>query len=171
MAAVPFNTSRRLCNDVMASSSLGGYAPAPIECQDVPASRTAGARSAGAAHGGGTVTASRPTPELPRGQPRTLGQGGELQPGHAGMDVVEPDAGGGEAAVGARDDVVASHDPSEPDDALGDELGVLHEVGGVADDAGDQDHSRRRLELFEHVVLVLVARVGRLERERPRLDP
>src|SRR2546429_1059935 len=51
-----------------------------------------------------------------------------------------PDAGGGESAVGARDDVVASHDPSEPDDALGDQLGVLHQVGGVADDAGDQDH-------------------------------
>src|SRR3989442_14236058 len=49
MAAVPFNTSRRLCNDVMASSSLGGYARAPIECQDVPASR------AGAAHGVGRL--------------------------------------------------------------------------------------------------------------------
>src|SRR5206468_7785776 len=120
---------------------------------DVPASRTAGASRAGAAHGVGTVTASRPTPELARGQPRTLGQGGELPPGHAGMGVVEPDAGGGEAAVGARDDVVASHDPREPDDALGDQLGVLHEVGSVADDAGDQDHPGRWLELLEDVVL------------------
>src|SRR5947208_16810403 len=96
---------------------------------------------------GGTVTASRPTPELARGQPRTLGQGGELQPGHAGMDVVEPDAGGGEAAVGARDDVVASHDPSEPDDALGDELGVLQEVGCVAVVYGYLGHVRWRLAL------------------------
>src|SRR2546429_4866399 len=82
-----------------------------------------------------------------------------------------PDAGGGESAVGARDDVVASHDPSEPDDALGDQLGVLHQVGGVADDAGDQDHLGWRLELLEDVVLVLVAGVGRPGPGRPRPRP
>ena len=52
------------------------------------------------------------------------------------MSVVEPDAGGGEAAVGAGDDVVAPDDPGEPDDALGDQLRVLDQVGRVADDAG-----------------------------------
>src|SRR3989442_14397922 len=41
--------------DVWARPTLGGYAPAPIECQDVPASRTAGARRAGAAHGVGRL--------------------------------------------------------------------------------------------------------------------
>src|SRR5438034_7497768 len=35
----------------------------------------------------------------------------------------------------------------------------------------DQDHPGRWLELLEDVVLVLVAGVGRLERERPGLDP
>ena len=48
---------------------------------------------------------------------------------------------------------------------------MLHQIGRVADDAGDQDHPGRWLELLEDVVLVLVAGVGRLERERPRLDP
>src|SRR5688572_13652616 len=103
---------------------------------------------------------SRAAPELASGQPGPLGQGRELQPGHARVGVVEPDAGGGEAAVGAGDDVLTPHEAGEADDALGDQLGVLHQVGGVADHARDEDHPVGRAELLEHVVLVLVARVG-----------
>jgi hypothetical protein len=85
------------------------------------------------------------------------------------MDVVEPDAGGGEAAVGAGDDVVPSHDSREPDDALGDQLGMLHQVGGVADDTWDQDHPGRRLKLLEDVILVLVAGLAASNENAPAL--
>src|SRR5882672_3618259 len=114
---------------------------------------------------------SRRCPELASGEPGTLRQGGELQPYRRRVDVVESGARGGEATIGAGDDVLPSHDPGEADDALGDQLGVLHQVGGVADHARDQDHPGRRLPLLEHMVLVLVPRIGRLEREGAGLDP
>src|SRR3982074_218322 len=67
----------------------------------LPADRTpwAGTR------GGGD---SRGAPELASGEPGTLRQGGELQPYRRRMDVVEPGAGGGEATIGAGDDVPPS---------------------------------------------------------------
>src|SRR5713101_3074060 len=108
---------------------------------------------------------SRGGPELASGEPGTLRQGRELQPYRRRVDIVEPGARGGEAAIGAGDDVLPSHDPGEADDALGDQLGVLHQVGGVADHARDQDHPGRWLELLEDVVLVLVPRISGLERE------
>src|SRR5712692_5837025 len=106
---------------------------------------------------------SRGGPKLGSGEPGTLRQGGELQPYRRRVDVVEPGARRDKATIGAGDDVVPSHDPGEADDALGDQLGVLHQVGGVADHARDQDHPGRRLELLEHMVLVLVPRISGLE--------
>jgi len=41
---------------------------------------------------------------------------------------------GGETAVSHRDDTLAADDLGEALDALGDQLRVLHQVGGVADD-------------------------------------
>src|SRR4029434_2163503 len=93
------------------------------------------------------------TPELPRGEAGAFRHRVELEPGHARVRVVEPDAGGGKSTIRAGDHVLAPHDAGEADDPLGDELGVLHEVGGVADDPGDQDQPVGRPELLEHVVL------------------
>src|SRR6266849_1671218 len=103
---------------------------------------------------------SRGGPELASGEPGPLRQGGELQPYRRRVDVVEPGARRGKATIGAGDDVLPSHDPGEANDALGDQLGVLHQVGGVADHARDQDHTGRWLELLEDVVLVLVPRIS-----------
>jgi hypothetical protein len=44
-----------------------------------------------------------------------------------------------EAAIGAGNDILAAHHLSEGQDAVGDEFGVLDDVGGVADDTRDQD--------------------------------
>jgi hypothetical protein len=44
-----------------------------------------------------------------------------------------------EAAVGGRDDVLPAGRVGEPDDPLRDELGMLGDVGGVGDHAGQDD--------------------------------
>ena len=75
-----------------------------------------------------------------------------------------------EAAVGAGDDVLAADRAGEPHDPLGDQLRVLHQVGGMADDPRNEDLALGQPDLLEHVVLVLVARVRRLERIRSGLD-
>ena len=51
--------------------------------------------------------------------------------------------GGGKPAVGSGDDVLAADDLGEPHDPLGDQFGVLHQVGGVTDDARNEDLARR----------------------------
>ena len=73
-----------------------------------------------------------------------------------------------EAAIGAGDDVLAPHQLGEAQDAVGDELGMLDHVGGVADDAGDQDLAGRQLHLAPHFPFVLVAHVAGLDRDRRR---
>src|SRR2546425_8762461 len=109
-------------------------------------------------------------PELPGGESGALGHGGELQPRHARMGVVEPRRGGGKSTIGAGDHVLAPDDSRVPDDPLGDQRGVLDQVGRVADDAGNEDFAVGRPELLEDVVLVLVPRVGRLEGIGARVD-
>src|SRR5437762_9955478 len=79
------------------------------------------------------------SPELSGGEPRALRHRRELQPRDARMRVIESHRRGGEAAVGAGDDVFAPDDPGEADDPLGDQLRVLHEVGGVTDDTRNED--------------------------------
>src|SRR5580700_8997076 len=51
----------------------------------------------------------------------------------------------GEAAIGASDDVLAADQAGEADDALGDQFGMLDNVAGVRDDAGNQDFAFRHL--------------------------
>ena len=78
------------------------------------------------------------------------------------MDAAEERALG-EAAIGAGDDVLAPDQPGEAHDALGHQLGMLDDVGGVADDAGDQHLARRQLDAFPHPPFMLVARIGALD--------
>src|SRR5262249_38745202 len=74
-----------------------------------------------------------PVPEPARGESRAFDEGRHLRPAQLR---VNPTA---EAAVGAGDDVLPAHPVSEANDALGDQLGVLDQVGGMGDDARDKD--------------------------------
>src|SRR5881397_1336106 len=98
-------------------------------------------------------------PELPCGEPGAFHEGFELRPRDLGVADARP-----EAAVRARDHVLAPDQAGVPHDPLGDELRVLDEVAGVADHAGDEDLAARQLDVFPHAPLVLVAWVGRFER-------
>ena len=69
-----------------------------------------------------------------------------------------------EATIGAGDDVLAPDHPGEVEDAVGDDLGVLDDVGGVADDPRDQDFSVGQLDVSPDFPLVLVTDVAGLDR-------
>ena len=60
--------------------------------------------------------------------------------------------------------------PDEADDALRDQLRVLHQIRRVGDDAGDNRLALRQPHRLPDVVLVLVTRVGRLERVGASVD-
>ncbi len=62
-------------------------------------------------------------------------------------------------------DVLTAHPFDEAAEALSDQLGVLHHIGGVRYDAGDDDFALREREIVPHGVLVLVADVPCLEGE------
>src|SRR6185369_10130450 len=84
--------------------------------------------------------ASAAAPELTGGQASALRHGRELEPHDTRVDVVESNPGGREPTIRAGDDVLAADDLREADDPLGDQLRVLDQVGGVADDPGDENH-------------------------------
>jgi len=65
-----------------------------------------------------------------------------------------------QAAVGAGDDVFLADDFSERDEAVGDQFRVLDEIGGVADDAGDQDFSGGQFHVAPDFVFMFVADVA-----------
>ena len=69
-----------------------------------------------------------------------------------------------EAAIGAGDDVLATYHPGEVEDAVGDDLRVLDDVSGVADDARDQDFPVGQLNGLPDFPLVLVPDVASLDR-------
>src|SRR5262245_4155071 len=140
-------------NDVPARVSAGSkYAGTSVVCTP-HVTWPSGAAAAGAGvamserHSAATARARRAdrvvvsvigssTPEPPGGEAGSLGEGGELEPRHARVRVIEPHGRGGEPAVGAGDDVLAADEAGESLDPLGDQLRVLDEVGGVADDTG-----------------------------------
>src|SRR5260370_11538355 len=68
-----------------------------------------------------------------------------------------------EAAVRARDHVLSPDQPRQTNDAFGDELRMLDDVGGVADHAGDQNRVLGQLELLPQPPFVLVPRIGELD--------
>src|SRR5262249_40175214 len=79
------------------------------------------------------------TSQLRACQSGALRQRVKLEPGHAGMGIVEPQGGGGKPAVSSRDDVLATDNFGETQDSFGDQFRVLHQIGGVADHARDED--------------------------------
>jgi hypothetical protein len=84
----------------------------------------------------------------------------ELRPGDVGVDAAA------EAAVRRGDDAVGADDVGEPADALRDQLGVLHDVRRVADDAGHEHQVVGHGGIRPRAELVLVADVAGLERDR-----
>ena len=103
------------------------------------------------------------SPKLLRGEAGAFGEAAQFGPGEVGMD---PAA---EAAIGAGDDVLAADDLGIAQDAVGDELRVLDEVGGVADHTRHQHLARRQFRLLPYPPLVLVPHIGSLERLSLRL--
>src|SRR4051812_1143976 len=76
----------------------------------------------------------------------------------------------GEPAIGARDDVFATDQLGKAQEPLGNEVGMLDDVAGVGNDAGNEHPAFRDLDALEEVVLVLVPRIGGLEAVRPGVD-
>src|SRR6266404_1161827 len=69
----------------------------------------------------------------------------------------------GSIATAAGDDVLAVDDRGVTQDAVGDEMRVLDEVGGVADHTRHQHLARRLFGVLPHPPFVLVAHIGGLE--------
>src|SRR5260221_13022187 len=78
--------------------------------------------------------ASDLAPQLAAGEGRAVRQRFELCPHDGGMHPAVKRALG-ETAIGACHHILAPEQPGEAHDALGDQLGMLDDVGGVADHA------------------------------------
>src|SRR6516164_9946145 len=112
-------------------------------------------RRSSAVEDGLTAAGSPSVPQFFAGEARALCQRFELCPHDRGVDPpVERSLR--EAAIRSGEHVLASEEPGVADDALGNELGMLHHVGGVADDARDEHLARRQLHILPYLPFVLV---------------
>src|SRR4030095_10519394 len=94
-------------------------------------------------------------------QARSLGQGFEFRP-HDGGVLPLVEGALGEPAIRPRNDALASDNPREGHDPLGDRLGMLHHRGRVGDDPGDEYLALRWLEVLPHPPLGGVTRSARI---------
>ena len=69
-----------------------------------------------------------------------------------------------ETAVGRGDDPLPADQVREAKNALGDELGVLDDIGGVADHAGQNHPAVRQFDVLPELPFVFVADIAGLER-------
>ena len=69
-----------------------------------------------------------------------------------------------EAAIGRCQHPLPSDDVGEAHDALGDELGVFDDIGGVADDTWQEQLGVGQPDLLPDLPFVLVADIAGLER-------
>ena len=58
-----------------------------------------------------------------------------------------------DAAIGAGQHVLAPDELRIAHEALGDEIGMLDEIGAMADDAGNERRALRQLHLLEHAAI------------------
>src|SRR5262245_2997792 len=98
-------------------------------------------------------------PQSLAGEARALRERLELCPHDRGVDAPVERALR-EAAIRSRQYILAADEPRVADDALGDELGMLDHVGGVADDPGHEQLADGQLCVLPHRPLVLVAGIG-----------
>src|SRR5688500_10246153 len=97
-------------------------------------------------------------------QARALRKRLEFRPHDTWMDVRLAPRLRRETAVGTSDHVFSSDSLCEADNALRDQLRVLHEIRRVGDNPGDNGLALRQPHRLPDVIFVLVTRVGRLER-------
>src|SRR6266571_1837788 len=109
-------------------------------------------------------------PEILCRQARALRQRRELRPDDTRVDVRVAPRLRRETAVGTGDHVLPPDGPREANDPLPDQLRVLHQICRVGDDAGDNRLALRQPHRLPDVVLVLVTRVGGLERVGASVD-
>src|SRR5262245_54861419 len=100
-------------------------------------------------------------PELLAGEIGALAQRLELLPDHGGVHLGAIERLRGEAAIRGGDHVLAPDQLGVAQDALGNQLGMLHDVAGVGDHAGAEHLAGGNLDALEQVIFVLVARIGR----------
>src|SRR5262249_32733178 len=132
-----------------------------------------GRAGSGPAAGVFCATAAYPShrlaPELLTRQLGTLGHCLELGPGNGGMD-----AGGestlGEPTIHASNHVLPAHQPGISHNAFLHQLGVLDGVCGVCNDPRNEYLALGELDVFPHVILMFMARVGGLHRVGLRPD-
>src|SRR5437868_10450968 len=98
------------------------------------------------------------TPQLAAGERGALRQRFELGPGDVGMHAPA------KTAICGGDDPLPAHQSGKPKDALGDELGMLDHIGGVADDTGEDQLPVGELYVLPHLPFVRVSDVAGLER-------
>ena len=94
------------------------------------------------------------------GEPGAFNERLELGPRDLGVHA------SAEAAIGTGDDILASEHPGESQNAVRHKLGVLDDVGRVADDSGDQDLAFGQLDVLPDLPLMRVANIAGLDRER-----
>src|SRR5277367_1999765 len=97
-------------------------------------------------------------PELLGREPGAGGQSLQLCPGDLWVDAPA------EPAIGAGDDILAANDVGVAHDPVGDDLGMLHDVGSVADDAWDEQLAVRKLHVFPNAPFMFMANIARLHR-------
>src|SRR5271168_3814352 len=93
---------------------------------------------------------------------RALGERCQLGPHDARVNLAR---GGkaGKAAIGAGDHILAPDDSGKAADPLGNGLRMLDEIGGMGDDARDQQLAFRQFDILPDAPFVLMPRVGGLE--------
>jgi hypothetical protein len=69
-----------------------------------------------------------------------------------------------EAAIGRRDDTFPADNIGEPKQPLGDEFGMFHHVGGVTDNARQNELAVRQLDVLPDRPFVLMADVTGFKR-------
>src|SRR5579862_321449 len=97
-------------------------------------------------------------PKLSACQSRPLRQRFELGPCDHRMHAAA------EAAIGRGDHPFPADALGETQNTLGDEFGMLHHVGGMADHAGKNDFAVGKLDVLPNRPFVLVAHIAGLER-------
>jgi hypothetical protein len=98
------------------------------------------------------------TPQLTARQGRPLRQRFELGPSDLRMHSAA------ETAIGGGDDPLPADEVGEANNPLGDEFGVLDDVGGVADDPWQDQLVVGQFDILPDFPLVLVAHIAGLER-------
>src|SRR5687768_17821942 len=71
-----------------------------------------------------------------------------------------------ESTVGAGDHALTANELRKSHEAIGDELGMFHDVRGVRDHAGDERLALGQPHLLPYLPLMLVADVARFNRQR-----